>query len=54
MCSSDLVPWFQLPLLFDASDQEKGPFIALLLDYLSVQAPYGMIEVRIIDDLGMQ
>ena len=25
------VPWFQLPLLFGALDQEKGVFISLLL-----------------------
>ena len=43
------VPWFQFPLLFCASDQAKGPFISISLDYFSLPSPYGINEIPILD-----
>ena len=48
------VPWFQLPLLFGASDQAKGSLISLRLDCFSTSAPFNMIEIRILDGLVIQ
>ena len=48
------VPWFQLPLLFGASDQEKGSLISLLLDCFSTLAPFSMIEIHMLDGSVMQ
>ena len=41
------VPWFQLPLLFGASDQAKGYLLSLWLDCFS--SFFSMIEIRILD-----
>ena len=41
------VPWFQLPLLFGASDQAKGYLLSIWLDFFS--SSFSMIEIHILD-----
>ena len=41
------VPWFQLSLLFGASDQAKGYLLSRWLDCFS--SFFSMIEIRILD-----
>ena len=41
------VPWFQLPLLFGASDQAKGSLIPF--DLIVSPSPFSMIEICILD-----
>ena len=48
------VSLFQLPHFFGATDQEKGPFISLSLDFFLAPTPYDMIEICILDGSVMQ